>query len=79
MIKDVRVVFGKGLGSQPVPNNDDGRAAMWKKKSIFWELPYMETLDVRNTIDVMHLMKNLCVNVLGFMGVYGPSKDTLEA
>ena len=30
-------------------------------------------------IDVMHLMKNLCVNLLGFMGVYGKSKDTLKA
>jgi hypothetical protein len=27
----------------------------------------------------MHLMKNLCVNLLGFMGVYGKSKNTLEA
>jgi hypothetical protein len=26
----------------------------------------------------MHLMKNLCVNVLGFLGCYGNSKDTLE-
>ena len=30
-------------------------------------------------IDVMHLMKNLCVNLLGFLGTYGQSKDTLEA
>ena len=27
----------------------------------------------------MHLTKNLCVNLLGFLGVYGKSKDTLEA
>ncbi|EEE63325.1 hypothetical protein OsJ_18136 [Oryza sativa Japonica Group] len=27
----------------------------------------------------MHLIKNLCVNLLGFLGVYGKSKDTLEA
>jgi hypothetical protein len=52
---------------------------MWKKNSIFWELPYWEFLDVRHTIDVMHLTKNLCVNLLGFLGVYGKSKDTLEA
>ena len=31
---------------------------MWKKKSIFWELPYWEVLDVRHAIDVMHLTKN---------------------
>jgi hypothetical protein len=26
----------------------------------------------------MHLTKNLCVNLLGFMGVFGKPKDTLE-
>ena len=51
---------------------------MWKK-SIFSKLPYSQVLEVCSAIDVMHLMKNLCVNPLGFMGVYGKSKDTLEA
>jgi hypothetical protein len=40
MVKDVQVVFGKGPGSQPVPNDANRHALMWKKKSIFWELPY---------------------------------------
>ena len=79
MVKDVKVVFGKAHGSEPVPNDADGHAPMWKKKSIFWELPYWQVLEVRSGIDVMHLMKNLCVNLLGFMGVYGKPKDTLEA
>jgi hypothetical protein len=52
---------------------------MWKKKSIFWELPYWPVLEIRSAIDVIHLTKNLCVNLLGFMGVYGKSKDTMEA
>ena len=39
----------------------------------------MEVLEVRHAIDVMHLPKNLCVNLLGFHGVYGKLKDTLEA
>ena len=52
---------------------------MWKKKSIFWELPYWEVLDVRHAIDVMHLTKNFCVNVIAFLGVYGKTKDTVEA
>ena len=78
MVKDLEVVFGKGPGSQPVPS-DNGLAPMWKKKSIFWELPYRKVLDVRHVIDVMHLTKNLCVNLIGFLGVYGKNKDTLEA
>jgi len=79
MVKDVKVVFRKGQGSQLVPKDAAGHAPMWKKKSIFWELPYWQVLEVRNAIDIMHLTKNLCVNLLGFMGVYGKSKDSLEA
>ena len=52
---------------------------MWKKKSIFWDLPYWKDLEVRSTIDVMHVTKNLCVTLLGFLGVYGKTKDTPEA
>ena len=79
MVKDLEVIFGKGPGGQSVPNDADGHAPMWKKKSIFWELPYWKVLEVRSAIDVMHLTKNLCVNLLGFLGVYGKTKDTPEA
>jgi hypothetical protein len=79
MVKDLKVIFGKGPGSQPIPNGPDKRAPMWKKKSIFWELPYWEFHEVRSAIDVMHLTKNLYVNILGFLGLYGKSKDTPEA
>ena len=80
MVKDLEVIFGKGPGSLSVPNDPaTGRAPMWKKKSIFWELPYWKVLEVRSSIDVMHVTKNLCVNLLCFLGVYGKSKDTPEA
>ena len=79
MVKDLKVIFGKGPCSQPVPNGADKRAPMWKKKSIFWDLPYWEVHEVRSAIDVMHLTKNLCVNILGFLGMYGRPKDTPEA
>ena len=72
MVKNLRVVFGKGSGSQPVPN-ENGKAPMWKK-SIFWDLPYWEVLDVRHAIDVMHITKNVCVNLLGFLGTYEKGK-----
>ena len=35
MVKDIKVVFRKGPGSGSV-QSDDGRAPMWKKKSIFF-------------------------------------------
>jgi len=78
MVKDLEVVFGKGPGSQPVLS-ENGLVLMWKKKSIFWELSYWEVLDVWHAIDMMHPTKNLCGNLIGFLGVYGKTKDTLEA
>ena len=36
-------------------------------------------LDVRHAIDVMHLTKNFCVNLIAFLGVYEETKDTVEA
>ena len=50
-----------------------------KEEVYFQELPYWKVLDVRHAIDVMHLTKNLCVNLIGFLGVYGKTKHTLEA
>ena len=79
MVKDLEVIFGKGTGGESVPNNSTGHTPMWKKKSIFWELPYWKVLEVRSSIDVMHVTKNLCVNLLGFLSVYGKTKDTPEA
>jgi hypothetical protein len=52
---------------------------MWKKKSIFLELEYWKFLEVRSAVNVMHLTKNLCMNLLGFVGLYGKTKDTPEA
>jgi hypothetical protein len=37
---------------------------MWKKQSIFWELPYWKDLDVCHSIDVMHIEKNVCESLL---------------
>src|SRR3989337_2841768 len=79
MVKDLQVIYGKGPGGQSVPNDAEGRAPMWKKKSIFWDLPYWKDLEVRSAIDMMHVTKNLCVILLGFLGVYGKTKDTPEA
>ena len=40
MVNDLHVIFGKGPGGLAVPNDAENHAPMWKKKSIFWDLPY---------------------------------------
>jgi hypothetical protein len=42
MVKDVHVVLGKRKRMSKNTREDD----MWKKQSIFWELPYWKDLDV---------------------------------
>ena len=62
MVNDLHVIFEKGPGGLAVPND----APMWKRKSIFWDIPYWKDLEVHSAIDVIHVTKNLCVNLLGF-------------
>jgi hypothetical protein len=60
MVKDVHVVLGKWKRTDKNTGEDD----MWKKQSIFWELPYWKDLDVCHSIDVMHVEKNVCESLL---------------
>jgi hypothetical protein len=56
MVEDVHVVLGKRKRIGENTGEDD----IWKKQSIFWELLYWKGLDVRRSIDVMHVEKNVC-------------------
>ncbi|XP_024023057.1 uncharacterized protein LOC112092090 [Morus notabilis] len=52
----------------------------WKRKSIFWELEYWSKLKLRHNLDVMHIEKNICDNLVGtVLGIDGKSKDTKKA
>jgi hypothetical protein len=56
----VHVILGKRKRTGKNTGEDD----MWKKQSIFWELPYWKNLDVHHSIDVVHVEKNVCENLL---------------
>ncbi|CAM8983989.1 unnamed protein product [Rhodiola kirilowii] len=52
----------------------------WKKRSIFFDLPYWHTLDVRHCIDVMHVEKIICDSLIGtLLNIPGKTKDGLKA
>nr|ABB47415.1 transposon protein, putative, CACTA, En/Spm sub-class [Oryza sativa Japonica Group] len=53
MVKDISNEFGKKRKRSKTKEK-----GMWKKKSIFWRLPYWKDLDVRHCIDLMHVEKN---------------------
>ncbi|KAJ9556462.1 hypothetical protein OSB04_011076 [Centaurea solstitialis] len=67
-VEDLNIVLGKG-GITPPKN-------IWKKRSIFWDLPYWEHLQVRHCLDVMHIEKNVCDSLLGLLlNISGKTKD----
>ena len=65
--------FGKEVKAKSNPD------AEWKKRSIFWELPYWPRMEVRHCLDVMHVVKNITESLLGFLSVHGKTKDTLAS
>ncbi|CAH9095227.1 unnamed protein product [Cuscuta epithymum] len=53
-----------------------GRDIGWKKRSIFWDLPYWKDLLIRHNLDVMHIEKNFSENMFyTILGVPGKSKN----
>ena len=60
IVRDLEVVAGKAQPAGP-----DGLT--YKRRSVFWDLPYWRFLQSRHTIDVMHVEKNVCDSLLGLM------------
>jgi len=53
---------------------------IWKKKSIFFRLPYWKDNLLRHNLDVMHIEKNVMDNILGtILDIPGKTKDDLAA
>ncbi|XP_070056200.1 uncharacterized protein [Nicotiana tomentosiformis] len=52
----------------------------WRKKSIFFKLPYWKNNLIRHNLDVMHIEKNVCDNIIGtLLDMEGKTKDNLNA
>ncbi|XP_042453932.1 uncharacterized protein LOC122038310 [Zingiber officinale] len=52
----------------------------WKKKSIFFNLPYWKYLHVRHCLDVMHIEKNVFESLINtLMNIKGKTKDNVAA
>ncbi|KAL4025968.1 hypothetical protein IC575_014374 [Cucumis melo] len=60
-------------------NNEDGND-YWKRRSDFFELSYWKNLHVRHCLDVMHIKKNVCMNIVGtLLDIPGKSKDGMNS
>ncbi|KAA0040935.1 transposase [Cucumis melo var. makuwa] len=60
--------------------NEDISNDYWKRISAFYELAYWKKLHVRHCLDVMHIEKNVLMNIIGTLhDILGKSKDGLSA
>ncbi|XP_057995012.1 uncharacterized protein LOC131175302 [Hevea brasiliensis] len=52
----------------------------WRKRSIFWDLPYWSSNLIRHNLDVMHIEKNFFENTFKtVMNIEGKTKDNAKA
>lgn len=85
--RGLKIQFGKGkknIISRKRKRSTQGPAepdfGNWRKKSIFFELPYWEHLLLRHNLDVMHIEKNVTDSVIGtLLGIQGKNKDSVNA
>ncbi|XP_062118959.1 uncharacterized protein LOC133832664 [Humulus lupulus] len=76
-LKDFVNVWEKSTSKK---RKQDDSKEMWKKRSIFFQLPYWKELYVRHNLDVMHIEKNVCESICNtLLDVAGKSKDGLKA
>jgi hypothetical protein len=88
MVKDLKFVLRKGKGGGSKKTNKEGKNAenngnktlgLFKKRSIFWNLPYWKNLMVHHAIDDMHVEKNVCKALVGtLLDIPSKTKDTLK-
>jgi hypothetical protein len=52
------------------------KEGQWRKKSIFFELPYWKHNTLRHNLDVMHIEKNIFDSIIGtLLDIPGKTKD----
>ena len=60
--------------------DDNASFVCWNKKSIFFELEYWKHLLIRHNLDVMHIEKNVCDNIIGtLLNIPGKTKDGVKS
>lgn len=57
-------IFEYGKTHQMVEVEEKDEQQIWKRRSIFFDLPYWEHNTLRHNLEVMHIEKNICDNLL---------------
>jgi len=81
--KDLSTSFGKDP-SRKKPTRKKRQEGeplvIFKRRSVWFKLPYWKDLMLRHNFDFMHIGKNVCESLLNtFLGTVGKSKDNLNS
>ena len=77
-VKDVRLGKHPDITGNKRKRNEGPR--IYSRKVGLWSLPYWQHLKLPHNLDVMHIEKNICENILGtLLNVQGKTKDTTNA
>ncbi|XP_025703763.1 uncharacterized protein [Arachis hypogaea] len=81
---NLQLSFGKNptltAKRRRIGEDEDQDDSVWKKRSVFFELPYWKDHMLRHNLDVMHIEKNICDNlVYTILSDSVKSKDNLKA
>ncbi|XP_025662015.1 uncharacterized protein [Arachis hypogaea] len=81
---NMHVTFGKNstltAKRRRISEDTDQDDSYWKKRSVFFDLPYWKDHMLRHNLDVMHIEKNICDNVVfTILNDSVKSKDNLKA
>jgi hypothetical protein len=64
-IKELPKLTEKTLCKRKKRDGEEEEEGMWNKKIILWDLEYWPMLDVRHSIDNIHVKKNVCEATCG--------------
>ncbi|KAK9076568.1 hypothetical protein SSX86_004902 [Deinandra increscens subsp. villosa] len=68
-----------GLAGGKKKQSEEFEKNNWYKRSIFYELEYWSSLQLKHNLDVMHIEKNVCDSLLGTLLMNDKTKDTENA
>ncbi|KAK3204369.1 hypothetical protein Dsin_018415 [Dipteronia sinensis] len=70
----------KQKGGKKRKRKDTAPIWPWKKRSIFFDLPYWKNLLLCHNLDVMHVEKNICESFIGtLLNIKGKTKDGINS
>ena len=80
-VKDIRPGQQQECGKRKRSGLDRVRGPnIWQRMVSLWKLPYWKKLKLRHNLDVMHIEKNICENLIRtILNIIGKTKDTVKA